>query len=83
MELDPETEIIPALGAKECVFKCQYPLTRSWLGFEDVAVELDPSARSFRATWKVERPSFRKGAVLDGGFRIDSRWILTGATMSR
>ena len=38
MELDPETEIIPALGAKECVFN----LNLAFLDPGSVALAADP-----------------------------------------
>ena len=33
--------------AKECVHKAIHPLRGAWLEFQDVAIQLDPSARTF------------------------------------
>ena len=38
MELDPDTEIVPALGAKECVFN----LNLAFLDPDSVALAADP-----------------------------------------
>jgi 4'-phosphopantetheinyl transferase EntD len=36
-------------SAKEAYYKCQYPVTGVTLGFRDVQIEIDESARHFRA----------------------------------
>ena len=36
-------------SAKECIYKCYYPLARTRLGFRDIEVEIDPARASFRA----------------------------------
>ncbi len=36
-------------SAKESVYKTWFPLTRSWLGFEDATLTIDPYAGTFRA----------------------------------
>lgn len=36
-------------SAKECFYKCQYPLTERFLGFHDVELELDLASRRFVA----------------------------------
>ena len=37
-------------SAKECCYKCLYPLGRQVLGFHDIQVVLDPSGGTFAAT---------------------------------
>jgi 4'-phosphopantetheinyl transferase EntD len=37
-------------SAKEAFYKCQYPLTRARLGFEDVQLSIDPGAGTFSIT---------------------------------
>ena len=51
VSLDPETEIIPALGAKECVFNLNSPSsTRTpWRSRLTLATRSTPAARSWRA----------------------------------
>lgn len=36
-------------SAKECAFKCQYPLTGAMLGFDALEIELDPAGKRFFA----------------------------------
>ncbi|WP_189224732.1 4'-phosphopantetheinyl transferase family protein [Saccharothrix coeruleofusca] len=58
-------------SAKETVYKAWFPLTRSWLGFEDAEVTIDPDGGTFSARILVEAP------VVDGipltGFT--GRWL--------
>jgi 4'-phosphopantetheinyl transferase EntD len=48
-------------SAKESVYKVWYPLTGRWLGFEDVLLSIDATARTFTARLLVD------GARLDSG----------------
>jgi 4'-phosphopantetheinyl transferase EntD len=57
-------------SAKECFYKCQYPLTRRFLGFQDVEVELGPEADRFRAIPRVDL-----GPTVAAADGIDGRWI--------
>lgn len=43
-------------SAKESVYKAWFPLTRRWLGFEDVDLTIDVDAGSFCARLLVPRP---------------------------
>jgi 4'-phosphopantetheinyl transferase EntD len=54
-------------SAKECFYKCQYPLTRRFLEFHDVELDLDPKERRF-----VARP--RRALGLSGEPRFEGRW---------
>lgn len=59
-------------SAKEAVYKAWFPLARRWLGFEDVAVEIDVTGREFRARLLVAGP------VIDGLHltELGGRWIV-------
>jgi enterobactin synthetase component D / holo-[acyl-carrier protein] synthase len=62
--------------AKETVYKAWFPLTRSWLGFEDAAVTItpgttDPAEGTFSARLLVAGPTIA-GATLT---RFDGRWL--------
>jgi 4'-phosphopantetheinyl transferase EntD len=56
-------------SAKECFYKCQYPLTRRLLDFRDVVLELDPQSQRFRA-----RPSIDLG--LSAALRFEGGWAI-------
>ena len=49
-------------SAKESVYKAQYPLTRAYLGFQEVEVEFDWGAGTFFA--RVRRPLRHAGSAL-------------------
>ena len=59
-------------SAKESVYKTWFPLTRSWLGFEDVTVILDPTGGSFSADLLVSAPDIG-GRQLTG---LTGRWLV-------
>jgi 4'-phosphopantetheinyl transferase EntD len=56
---------------KESIYKAWFPLTRSWLGFEDAAVEIDRSRGTFSAGLLVPGPTL-SGGKLDG---FSGRWL--------
>lgn len=56
---------------KESIYKAWFPLTRSWLGFEDASVSIDAAGGSFAADLLVPGPTL-------GGRRLDGfcgRWL--------
>jgi 4'-phosphopantetheinyl transferase EntD len=59
-------------AAKEAVYKCQFAVTRSYVGFQDVSVEFDArevaSAGTFTARFNASFGS------LSSGFRCDGEW---------
>lgn len=71
-------------AAKEAFYKCQFPLTREWVGFEDVVIE--------PVEWPVTSGSLRvvpqkKLPVPDefvhrlvGRFELRGPWVITGVT---
>lgn len=69
-------------GAKEAFYKCQYPLTRSFLEFREVCLEIDVLARTF-AVRHIERAG-RQWARLYGArgrFVRESGFIVTAASL--
>ena len=50
---------------KESIYKAWFPLARSWLGFEDASVEIDPASGTFTAHLLVPGPTLKEGK-LDG-----------------
>ena len=71
-------------AAKEAFYKCQFPLTHEWVGFEDVViepVEWPVSAGSLRIIPQTELPlEGRVVASLIGRFQFRDRWVITGVT---
>jgi 4'-phosphopantetheinyl transferase EntD len=71
-------------AAKEAFYKCQFPVSREWVGFEDV--EIEPT------DWPASAGSFRilpqKGLPVSDGwvaslvcrFQFRGRWVVTGVT---
>lgn len=56
---------------KESIYKAWFPLTRSWLGFEDASVAIDRAHGTFSASLLVPGPTLG-GRKLDG---FSGRWI--------
>jgi len=71
--------VVPRLVfcVKEAVYKCLFPITRAFLGFEDVSVELDEG--TFRARLRVDAAPFRSGALLSGRWRRAAACFVTAA----
>ncbi len=69
---------IIAFSAKECVYKCLFPLTGWALEFHDVSVEVDLTGSAYRASlshrWRRLRPDL---GHLDGGFRVRDGHVFT------
>lgn len=57
-------------SAKESVYKAWFPLTKSWLGFEDASIEIAPTG-TFSARFMVTPPEIN-GTKLYG---FDGRWL--------
>lgn len=69
---DPEVSWDRLLfSAKESVYKAWFPLTESWLGFEDASIEFDLERNAFTARLLVPGPRVRGREIV--GF--DGRWM--------
>jgi 4'-phosphopantetheinyl transferase EntD len=71
-------------AAKEAFYKSQFPLTRAWVGFEDVAIEVGPSperTRTFRIVPQIALPLDETTVSrLVCRFRFDATRVLAGVT---
>lgn len=72
-------------AAKEAFYKCQFPLTGDWVGFEDVVIEPDAGAAGcFRI---VPQTPLRLGsetvAALHNRFQFHDRWVIAAVTAQR
>lgn len=68
-------------SAKEATYKCQYSLTREFLDFSDVHVELDPNDSSFVAELKRTAGSFEKGFAFRGRYARRNGIIATAVAL--
>lgn len=68
-------------SAKESIYKAWFPVARRWLGFEDVALQIDAQAESFVAALLVSGPALDGRALsqLAGRFRVANGLALTFA----
>jgi 4'-phosphopantetheinyl transferase EntD len=71
-------------AAKEAFYKCQFPLTREWVGFEDVVIEplgWPAAAGSLRIIPQKALPvDAQVVAGLVSRFQFRERWVITGVT---
>lgn len=61
-------------SVKESIYKAWFPLARSWLGFEDASVTIDPAGGTFSAHLLVPGPTLH-GGRLDG---FSGNWLAAG-----
>jgi 4'-phosphopantetheinyl transferase EntD len=67
-------------AAKEAFYKCQFPLTREWVGFEDVVIE-PASAGSLRILPQKTLPlEASQVAALVSRFQFRDPWVIAGVT---
>jgi 4'-phosphopantetheinyl transferase EntD len=67
--------------AKEAVYKCQFPVTQSFVGFHDVTVELGEG--TFEATFEKGYGTLARGTRLTGTWRRTAGEIVTAVTLPR
>lgn len=72
-------------AAKEAFYKCQFPLTREWVGFEDVLIEPvsgSAAAGDFRIVPQNPLPVDEAIlAALVGRFQFREGWVLAGVSV--
>jgi len=71
-------------SAKESVYKAWFPLARSWLGFEDMTLLIDP-AGAFTVQVLVDEPAMGggEGSDFEGRWLIRDGLILTAVAVRR
>ena len=67
-------------SAKEAFYKCQYPLTQRFLGFQEVEVEFELERNHFRAQLR-DAPEINDASMLVGRFLMTERLIVTGVEL--
>jgi 4'-phosphopantetheinyl transferase EntD len=68
-------------SAKECTYKCLYPLTRIALGFHDVEIELPSGGEEFHAVLARGSSAFEPGQRLQGFRLAEAGVLLTGIAL--
>ncbi len=70
-------------SAKECAYKCQYAITRTFLGFDAMQVTIDRNRSVFEARFcRTVDPEFRPGDVIAGRYRFfDEGLVVTAASL--
>ncbi len=69
-------------SAKECFYKCQFPLTQNWLNFKDVLISIDPTIYAFKAT--ITNPSkntLKEHLHFNGKFIFENDLVITAMTI--
>ena len=69
-------------SAKECAYKCQYPLSRTFLDFHAMRVYLDLAGGGFIAVFQRDAGPFVSGDELRGQLVVDQGFIMTAMTLT-
>lgn len=69
-------------GAKEAFYKAQYPLTHSWLGFQDVLINIDQGAGTFTARLLLDLKEWSQDEVFSGRYVFFDAYVAAGITLS-
>lgn len=78
-EAQAKQEAALIFAAKEAFYKCQFPVSREWVGFEDVTIEA--SAGRFRIVPEVRLPVTEAFvASVEGRYEYRGPWVVTGVT---
>jgi 4'-phosphopantetheinyl transferase EntD len=68
--------------AKESFYKCYFPLTREFLGFQDVEIDFEPGLRGFRARLvRADAPSLCGVRELEGRLAWSDALVFAGVTL--
>ena len=67
--------------AKECAFKCQFPVSQTMLDIADLTVSIVRDCETFVAMFRRDTPAFPRGALLRGRVRIGDAFIVSAMTI--
>lgn len=68
-------------SAKECAYKCQYPLTQVLFDFDVFELTPDMDTGQFDATFTRDIGRFSAGTMLSGRFAINDKLIVTAMSI--
>jgi 4'-phosphopantetheinyl transferase EntD len=74
----PLTAARLVFSAKEAVYKCQFRLTRKFLAFREVGIELDPRG-TFAVSWRCDSQAWPCEYRFRGSWRWRGEFLLTAA----
>lgn len=77
--LDGGTAMRLLFSAKECFYKCQHELTRTFMGFHDATVRLD--GPRFVVRFEKAVGCFAAGVTLPGQWRMAEGFLMTTMTL--
>jgi 4'-phosphopantetheinyl transferase EntD len=71
-------------SAKESIYKAWYPLAKSWLGFKDALVTVQPESSTFHAQLLVAGPEVGGQPVTSfhGRYLVENGFVITAVTLS-
>ncbi len=71
-------------SAKESFYKCQYPLTRQWVGFKDVGIQLVREEKKFQILFHKELLGLPKNEILhEGRYCFENGYVATSVIFHR
>jgi 4'-phosphopantetheinyl transferase EntD len=79
---EPVRDLALLYSAKESWFKCQYPLTKTYLGFEDAAILFDWSNGEFAVRLTQEGNGIDLASRARCRFAFDDQHVATTATLT-
>ncbi len=68
-------------SAKEAVYKAQYPLSKTLIGFHAITLNFDLASNSFTARFTRDVPGFDARHLIDGRFAFLSGNLITGVEL--
>jgi len=71
-------------SAKECLYKCQYQMSKEWVGFYDVTISINLDKNEFEVRFLIDVGScFERGTCLRGKYFFSNGYVLTGITLNK
>ncbi|MEM7448090.1 MAG: 4'-phosphopantetheinyl transferase superfamily protein [Myxococcota bacterium] len=64
-------------SAKECFYKCQYPLSNTYLGFQDVELWIDIARNRYRVELQRSAGPFSAGQTFEGRFALQGDFLVS------
>lgn len=65
-------------SAKEAFYKAQYPISRAWLGFQDVVIEIKEQGEAFTVRLLVDVGKWKAGMEFKGKYGFFSGYVASG-----